>query len=255
MTNWVTYENDHRAKRKKSELLIGCPAQHREWIIDRWIDYAFQAATEADMHPTFLVVMDPRDEPQHTMVRNQCAIKGVDLIVGEIEEVTRHDARDWDEFRYKRMVALRNMMLEGVRNFHPKYFLSLDSDILIRREAIKSMVEKIGPWAAIGSRCYMVPMGSTWEPSYAFQSPGSANLRREESPFGVFQVDIIMAIKLMTEDAYNIDYVYSIQGEDIGWSKEVYRNGFTLGWDGSHQGSKHVMERTWIDQVDPRVGY
>jgi hypothetical protein len=63
-----------------------------------------------------------------------------------------------------------------------------------------------------------------------------------------------LAIKLMSPRAYNIDYRFHHQGEDIGWSVAATEKGLKLGWDGRIC-SKHVMAADQLQLVDPRCGY
>jgi hypothetical protein len=71
---------------------------------------------------------------------------------------------------------------------------------------------------------------------------------------GCFPVGVIMAIKLMTPPAYNVDYEWNHQGEDIGWSLAALARGLKLGWD-SRTTTKHVFYPHLLDEVDPRCGY
>jgi hypothetical protein len=97
----------------------------------------------------------------------------------------------------------------------------------------------------------MQPAG-TMAPSWARLSY-SQGLDRSDSQ-GYFQVQIIMAIKMMGPDAYAIDYEPHAQGEDIGWSLACERAGLQLAWDG-RVASKHVMDPRQLHRRDPRVGY
>lgn len=207
----------------------------------------------AGLKPAFIFVMDPNEQPLFEMIQNQCKLNNVDLYVGEVTEEQREDKRDWHGERYHKMVALRNILLEGVRNVAPPLFLSLDSDILLNSEALKSLCLNFrDEWAAIGGKTYMSHTGREY-PSYGILNQVNGFIRRKEAD-GCWPVDVIMAIKLMKPEAYAIDYVFDSQGEDIGWSKECKKAGLKLGWDGTHC-SKHVMRKDDLEKVDARVGY
>lgn len=93
----------------------------------------------------------------------------------------------------------------------------------------------------------------THAPSYAMMKRHSTGLLRSDST-NVMPVDVIMAIKLMTPEAYNINYEMQRHGEDIGWSLACKTAGLKLGWDG-RQANKHVMDVDALGEVDDRVGF
>jgi hypothetical protein len=71
---------------------------------------------------------------------------------------------------------------------------------------------------------------------------------------GCHKADVIMAVKLMSPAAYNVDYEVHRQGEDIGWSIAARKKGVKLGWDGRTV-SKHLMTKDALDKIDKRVGF
>lgn len=246
-------------------LVIGAPTNRREWIIDDWLKYALDAV---EMSPwvtklSFLLVAACND-PGFLQVRaciNQ--LPDVELIHVEEPDDRDHDKRDWGQpGRYERMTDLRNIMLAKVREVRPNLFLSLDTDILLHPLALNDMYECLHEnldWAAVGSKAYLS------EPRYSRSgepAPGVPNyanltgrngLHRPDSD-GTFRCHVLMAIKLMKQDAYDVDYVFAQQGEDIGWSKAVREQGWRLGWTGKHA-SKHVMRPRYKDEVDKRIGW
>lgn len=130
--------------------MIGCPVQKREWIIDKWFWHVNKACVQVGVKPAFIFVMDESDEPMNSIIHNCCEIYGSDLYVCSIDEVDREDKRIWNNIRFERMSVLRNILLDGVRKVSPPHFLSLDSDILIHLDGIKTMLNNIGEWDAIG---------------------------------------------------------------------------------------------------------
>lgn len=255
---WSSWSYDSSGRKNKAkrpiDILIGCPIQQRDWIIDDWFWYVMAACKVADLKPGFIFVMDPKEEPLNSMIHNLCRLNNVDLWVGEVVEEDRTDERDWNVIRYEKMVELRNALLQGVRDVAPPLFLSLDSDILLAPDALKSMVENLShdEWDAIGGKTYMTHTGKEY-PSYGILNDGFGMIRRQEAD-GVFEVDVIMAIKLMKPKAYAVDYKVDVQGEDIGWSRNCKDACLKLRWDGTYA-SKHVMRKDDKDKIDVRVGY
>jgi hypothetical protein len=142
--------------------------------------------------------------------------------------------------------------LKMVRELEPTLFLSLDSDIFLHRDALKMLVEGVPRFSAVGGKAYMTPT-STMFPSF-MNFPRQGAIERYDHASGPVPVDVIMACKLMTSAAYNIDYVYHDQGEDIGWSLACKAAGLQLGWDGRVT-NKHAMAPEMVSIIDERVGF
>jgi len=229
-------------------FVVGCPIQKREWMLPRWFEHT--EAALADFDHIYAFVLDRYEEPLNEVIQAEAQKHNLAWITRHVDEKPREDKRVWGADRYHRMVFLRNQLLELVRLEQPEYFLSLDSDILLAPEAVKGMLEGIEEgFDAVGGKAYMTTTTRS-HPSYANLGRRNDNLRREDSEFLV-GVDCIMAIKLMTPKAYNVDYEWHAKGEDIGWSKAAKKAGLLLGWDGRTV-NKHVMSPEWLYKEDPR---
>lgn len=219
-------------------------------MIDKWLEHTLKATEVAGRRLELVFVGDEHD-PTFATIDSFSKENRIVAWLEHVDEPRDFDRRDWNHKRYERMVALRNTLLGVVRRLEPDLFLSLDSDILLQPGAIASMIECLDRFDAVGGKTYMTPSGRR-APSYANLSP-TGNLRRPDSE-GVISVHVIMAIKLMTQPAYNIDYVWDNHGEDIGWSKQARQAGLRLGWDGRIV-NKHIMAPNQVDWVDARAGF
>lgn len=231
-----------------ASLAIGCPVAHREWILDHWFDHVEAACTYASIEPAYVFVGDTIADESFKIIekRTRCARC---LHVRNSRSI---DRRDWGlPGRYQEMVMLRNLLLAEVRQLDPDAFLSLDSDILVHPHTIKTLIEDLNDYDAVGARCYMTETGLSY-PSWG-KLGRDGSLQRIDAD-GYFPVDVIMAIKMMSRAAYHIDYQLDTQGEDIGWSKACRAARLRLGWDGRVI-SKHVMAPRLLKIVDRRVGY
>lgn len=240
-----------------TELVVGCPLQSREWIIERWVDHVETAAVHAGFDPVYLFVGRP-DDPSVQVAKQRLERLHRLCVVRPFDEPERPDKRSWREARLRKMVELRNCLLTEVRRLNPTWFLSVDSDILLSVDTIRSAVDAAdtGPFDAVGSRTFLSRSGTRC-PSMGFfykRSDNGMPMRRPDQPGSVIQVDVIMAIKLMGRDAYNVDYQYHRSGEDGGWSKACTDSGLRLGWDG-RTCSKHVMDPDLVDSFDERCGF
>lgn len=246
-------------------ILIGGPVSRREWIIEHYIRAVEHSVNKQRLNHAFIFLGDVANDPTFGLIHSMCVgtHKCFLLDVGKETPVAYPHA--WTHDDYHRMVALRNRLLQEVRRLQPDYFLSLDSDILLAEPTIGQLLETVERYDAVGGKCYMTqprkdpyPEGAlevvagTHAPSYG-KLLLNGNMRRFNSE-AVFDVDILMAIKLMTPKAYNIDYKWDHRGEDLGWSENCRKAGLKLGWDG-RTANKHVWEPRYLDLVDQRVGF
>lgn len=229
-----------------TRLLVGMPVFRRGWILPLWFGGVESAAREAGLIPSYIFVGDPHDRDSFDVIDEFLESVDREAYVSWVEEYPDTPVnRVWNHKRYHRMVYIRNELLTVVRNIGPEYFLSLDSDIILHPKALVNMFESIERFDAVGGKTYMTPHGRNF-PSYGML-PG---LKRVDDS-GVFEVDVIMAIKLMTPEAYSIDYKFDSRGEDIGFSISCKDAGLHLGWDGRVV-SRHIMSRDDLEKVDER---
>lgn len=243
-----------------TRVIVGCPVKNREWILPRWKDHVVASFEHAGLTPEFAFVVGTSRDNTGTLVPSYIRDYTGTFVTIDDPEVPVH--RDWSEKRYEHMAELRNLLLTLVREQQPDYFLSVDSDILLHPLAVHNLLQSISEdhlnrrtgtvehWDAVGGKTYLNPRNRI--PTYAFLRP-RIGLHRPDSD-GVFPVEVIMAIKLMSPTAYNVQYEFSHHGEDIGWSLACNRAGLKLGWDGRVT-SKHVMHPDHIDTIDARLGW
>lgn len=230
-------------------LLIGAPVNRREWIIERWLDHAATSADKAGVEYGF-VLLGGMEDPTFEVV-NGLAQYNVACVY--IDEPRNEDIRDWDINRIQRMVDLRNMLLRYVRLDEPDYFLSLDTDVLLHPDTIGNLIETQveRDWAAVGGYCYLSEDRSC--ASYADFPKDYVLLRPDLYPEQQ-RCEVLMAIVLMTEAVWSLDYRYSVHGEDIGHAVAIREAHLTVGVD-ARVTSKHIMERWQLERVDERCGW
>lgn len=231
-------------------MVIGCPVRDRDWILPAWFTHTEAACAAAGITPTYVFVIADRDHGRE-LIRDWCLDHGREVhLIGSAEQ-SKSYLRAWSPSRYREMVLLRNWLLAAVREIAPDFFLSLDSDILLHEDTIVNLLQTIRNYDAVGGKCWMTFKGRV-APSYMQTVNAAGQVRTDSSE--VMAVDVIMAIKLMSPAAYNVDYVWHHDGEDLGWSRVAREHGLQLGWDGRCC-SKHVMRQEDLEVCDPRVGY
>lgn len=235
------------------DLVVGCPVRKRAWILPRWFDYIEAACAEVLVAPTYVFVIGPEDFETSECILQETSKRRREVVLVPADEPVREDVRVWNEDRYHHMVYLRNLLLGSVRTIGPDLFWSVDSDMLVHQDALTHAIDALQRFDAVASRAYLSEGQDTRCPNWATYTR-MGGLSRQDMNGASFAVGVIMAIKLMTPAAYNVDYAWNHQGEDIGWSLAARKKGLTLGWD-SRTTSKHVFYPHELDKVDGRCGY
>lgn len=224
----------------------------RDWVLPSWFAYVEAACEPLGLEPEFVFVGDPEhDQATWDVIDKFADYRTVHPVIVHEDEMAPIVEHHWTFARIERMAELRNLMLQAVRSVGPAWFLSLDSDVLLHRDALTSMLAVTG-FDAVGSKTFLHTRG-TRIPNYAQIDPSGRLVRSDTQAFGK-RVDVLMAIKLMTPAAYNVDYGVDTRGEDISWSLNCKKAGLRLGFTGDVC-SKHVMHPEQLDRVDARCGY
>lgn len=252
----MTGSNSKRSLRQKGQLsmidiLIGCPSRNRAWILPEWRRHIESSLFDEDVSLHYTFVIGDDDLETKRLIETWDYTSHI-----TVTEPDYGPKRRWNASRYSHMVTLRNQLLDIVRFIDPDYFFSIDSDILVHPESMNSMIKTLHNLDvdAVGGVTYLDPVDirctnlGNWQ-DYSTKT----GFKRVENP-GTHMVDIIMAYKLMSRNAYNIDYEYHKAGEDLGWSKACNNQGVRLACDGTYP-SKHIMTPDALDRVDKRVGY
>lgn len=224
--------------------------RNRAWVLPTWFEHIERAFHYLDVELIYAFAIGSCDDDTELVIYEHAPNA---LVTFTSEAPIPDTATRWAQERFGEMAIARNALLGLVRAEDPDYFFSVDSDILLHERVIPNLIETYfaQPWAAVGGKLYMTPSG-THCPSYAFNK-AAGGLAREDSE-GVFQVEIIMALKLIGADALQVDYGYSDKGEDVSWSLACRDAGLKLGWDG-RVANKHVMVKRQLYEADPRVGF
>lgn len=237
-----------------TRIMVGCPVHYRGWILDEWYEHLMNAADGFEVE--FAFVASCGDQDSFDRIKQWAPAPAMFWVTDE----PRIAQRAWGASRYEHMVYLRNKLLGLVRAAAPPLFLSLDSDILLHPGALPGMVDTLETFAnndcwAVGGKTWMTPTGVTC-PSYGFWSDpyqrqlGIKRFDAEDQRL----VDVLMGIKLMTPQAYNVDYSTHSWGEDLGWSANVQDAGGKMWWDGRYA-SKHIMSPEMLDREDERFDW
>lgn len=247
------------------KLIIGCPIYDRAWIFPYWISLIEKQSLP--LEEIGFVFVASKEDIETVSLLNKWKESHPEVSIFEIvyPENVNHFShpegqRHWTISKYENMVNLRNCLLQKVREYQPDYFLSLDSDILLKNTStLELLIAHIKDGAdAVSPLMFMTPVGSKFPSVMKWLDQDLTKAYRDFSfPLGTyFQSDVIMAAKMMSKDVYNnVDYSIHQQGEDLGWSSNCAKKGYSL-YSASYIYAIHIMSRAMLADVlkngDPR---
>lgn len=234
------------------KVLIGLPVYGRAWILPYWFQ-CIENQTIPLSEMGFIFELGPNDDATHEVLWDwQSRHPEVTVFDGVIRKEEVHkthfqDKRQWAAHDFSRMAQFRNNLLARARNYTPERYFSLDSDILLVNprtiEALYEVTSEPGTTAA--PLCYMTPTNADAPNimSWIKEPGGRATRKPDHYPLGAtFEVQISMAAVMMSKEVYeNVNYRRHPQGEDLGWSAEVTRQGYKM-YSVSNVYAWHIMQ-------------
>lgn len=237
------------------KLIIGCPVYKRSWILPLWFA-AIERQSISLNKIGFIFETSPNDKETVSILRRWRSVHPEVPVfeIREREDLPHHEhaenSRQWTISKYENMVNLRNSILSRVRELQPDYYLSLDSDIIIKNpNTLELLIGHIEDGAdAVSPLMFMTPFNMdfpsvmTWIDKEEFKAR-----RTKDYPIGTFfKSDVIMAAKMMSKKVYNdVDYEIHSQGEDLGWSKNAALKGYLL-YCASYIYAPHIMHENLL---------
>lgn len=216
-----------------THLVVGCPVYERAWIMPTW----FEAVER--LQESFTVELVFVYTPSSDGTGDLIATTGdMDRTIIEYVEGDHSIERRWGLSRYATMADMRNVMLAHVRNREPDLFLSLDSDIIVRRPAdVRRLAGHVARGADAASPCVFLAPGLT----NAFIRRGTGPPSRVTFYEGVHRgVFALAGAVAMGPAAYCVDYESDVFGEDFGWAKNAA--GLSLVWDATMTWQHHMKK-------------
>lgn len=239
------------------KLLIGCPIYKRDWIFPMWV-----AALERQSIPLsdigFIFETSPNDESTISMMNRWRSVHP-EIPLFEMNERPDlphfehvENSRQWTMSKYQNMISLRNSLLKRAREIEPEYYLSLDSDVIMKNpSSLELMIGHIKDGAdAVNTLMFMTPFDTKFPSVMTWKNDEENRAYREDSyPIGqFFKADVIMAAKMMSKEVYKtVNYQFHVQGEDLGWCTDARSKGFQL-YCASYIYSPHIMHRSMLEQ-------
>lgn len=239
------------------KILIGLPIYDRAWILPDWLT-CIENQTVPLTDIGFIFELAPNDKETHNLLYEwhnkhpEIWFFDARVRIENIEHKSHEEGqRDWQLPDYDRMTAMRNALLDQATMVNPNYYLSLDSDILLKdANTIELLVQYAMKCDAVAPTTHMWPVGKEFPNVMTWTTlDGKASRVHALYPSrGVFQVDVIMAVVMMSRQVYkNVRYRPHFQGEDLGWSLDAKEKGFKL-FSAAEIYTPHIMHKWMLEQ-------
>jgi hypothetical protein len=201
-------------------LVIGCPVFERAWVLEDWFD-AVEALNPPDDTRFLFGLTRSRDATEEIIARRAPAAEVLDM--GDLG-FGEGDKADPDRYAY--LAGIRNEMLKQVRRLNADAYLSLDSDILLRPDALSALLSQPEDRYALGA---LVDMGGrelpgywSWMTLFGGDAMRPREARQVETPLRgepARKVGVIMGAKLLRREAYRQGvYADHVLGEDVAFA-------------------------------------
>lgn len=234
-----------------TELIVGAPVHERAWILPAWFEQLALQDLPEDVEFVFNYGAS-QDTTMETILAESLR-RGWHVTLAVDSQDDHRAERKWNLARYATMVRLRNRLLEMVRRREPRYYLSLDTDILLPPGAVGQLRHELesGGYDGVAPITWMTPPPGGGVVN-AMHLGGATRPRIGEH---TQQVDACFGAVLMNERLYRgADYEVHHAGEDLGWAEKVKAAGLRLAICPAVK-AKHVMSRDHLGRVDERVGW
>ncbi len=216
-----------------TSVLIGCPVAERAWILERWLDAVEGMITLAGVEAEIICVYTPSEDDTLPILRR----RGVEVIRGP--QLTRNrdriDNHTWGdqngEIGY--MAHLRSLLQYEAARRSFDYFFSLDSDIIPTPHTLQVLIDHAERYQA-DVVAPLVDLNKEnldgRNPSWNFRRRANYEWDDEHPQYDLYEVptngdpfeaDAVMAAMLLGPKAFNNQWEYHPQGEDLGFAKNA----------------------------------
>lgn len=235
------------APRRTLRLAIGTPVYQRAWSLPLW----FEALETQELPPgtelSFHFGCSPSTDGTEKLL--------LDWTVGHYCHMVR--CADLPSFaersggqRFAVLGEVRNRVLDSVERAGADYFLSVDTDILLRPGAVRAMLACAQERDAgvVGALLDMTGVWPVMVPS-AMELVGNGNgslkgrrWRHDELPTEPRRVGVTMAAQLLSRRAWELGhYDFHSQGEDIAFAISLERAGVSR-WIEPRAQARHLYQ-------------
>jgi hypothetical protein len=218
---------------------VCAPVAERGWVLQAWINHIHWQDIRSEAEVRIFALTSPSNDDTEQILEDN----NVEVIyrVKETRPKDEIDGHVWHPKSYFYMAQLRNCLVSRVRNYQsngerwdPDYIFSLDTDILMPRRTISTLLstmQRVGANAI--SPLVNLERHPNLPPAWNFMMWDDKGLADrlpfripwEKLPMVPFRADCLLAAILMDRKAQEILWGPSDQGEDITWSRNAEHRG------------------------------
>jgi hypothetical protein len=214
------------------KVVIGAPVKDRAWVIPTWYR-AIEEQEIDDVDVSVICIVSPSSDNTKELLEERGGIvlfHDTDLKPGRSRrDIDGHIWGDMETYAY--MSDLRNSLTWAARGLEADYFLSLDSDIILPKNGLATLLDYAADHEGVVSPSVnMVARGTVWnQMSWVDNSrPSMAHRPIQEPMEGA--ADVVMACMLLDRSAMDVNWKAHRQGEDIGFCIDAAAKGVKLWW-------------------------
>lgn len=217
-------------------VVVGCPVQNREFVIEEYLDCVYNLDYPKDKLIPAFFVNNSNDGTgqiiQHWLENHEKEYLDIGYLEKKRVYKGKTDSQKRDKRDFTLFAVVRNLFIKYILSFNFDYFFSYDSDILIPPHTLKQLLShdkdicSILVWNGISFgknnynyRKWMQSRTGKWN-YYLY----------EIQPSQLFEVDITGACYLMKKDVLDSGVKYKAHrfGEDWEFCMDAKKNGFKL---------------------------
>lgn len=120
------------------KVMIGCPVRDRAWVLPRYLEAICSFDYPRDLLTYGFIINDCRDETPQLL--ENFSRRQVGPVLLHWENHLRPGTAERSSYCFKRLAALRNLLLEQFLRTDCDYLFSIDSDILLPADGLRKLL-------------------------------------------------------------------------------------------------------------------
>jgi len=222
-------------------VCVGSPIQNRQHTILKYLDHIYELDYPKNKILLAFYVNNSTDKTYECLetFRDSYMDEYYNILLWDettpkeyVDDQTRESFRDYSEFAY-----IRNRFIQLIYPYPWQYLLSVDSDILVEPNTIKTLINNNKD--IIASLVYHKRI--YWLNEYNILLNGKNNIARHinfdslPKPIKPFRVDVTGECYLINRRVFDsgVRYHFHKQGEDVAFCQDAQEHGFSIYCDPS----------------------
>lgn len=230
--------------------MIGCPCRDRGWILPKYLEYIRSLDYPKDRIILCFIYNDSTDDTLNHLVRfqekHQAEYKDIIIVVENHNQVKDERVHSIRLKIYDSLAKLRNSLLDFAVKMNVDYLFSVDSDILVPKNALQDLIDSNKPivsaqiWNDLAGRYPNVLIKKGDRIVHYLDFPKNSTFRCHTTG----------AVYLLDKDSFSrCRYKFDKQGEDIGFCTNAEKLGIQV-WCNSSVYCNHIMNQEKLKSLE-----